>query len=406
MKAVNRGTNVIRTWAVPFALAVAAGQASWGPAQAAYGAVQTETVEADPIRCWWRTSAPAVRVGEQFTVVLTCAVIETDSVTVVPNQAELAPNAVQLAPFDVIGGSQGEDLRTADHRFFQYEYLARLVSPELFGKDVPLPEMKVSYKVRTRVNGEAVEGRDLTYVLPAASVRVVSLVPGNAVDIRDASRETFTEIDRRLSRASILRVSGGILMTFAALAVLVSASRLVGGTMRKTTGTKALASDGAILRQIGRELTDLQRARREADWTPAQTSRLTTALRILAGYALGKPAIPLAQSDGSGGLTVRGRGFRGDEVTVPGWVTSAVLAEALKHPDGRQRYIDLLQSLETVLARLTSAQYARDAAPDEATIDEALTVGASTLRRVKFDNLRIVRKVHSLRARAGLERRV
>jgi hypothetical protein len=345
-------------------------------------------------------------VGEQFTVVLTCAVIETDSVTVVANQAELAPNAVQLPPFDVLGGSQGEDLRTADHRFFQYEYRARLVSPELFGKDVPLPEMKVSYKVRTRVNGDALEGRDLTYVLPAASVRVLSLVPGNAVDIRDASRETFTEIDRRLSRASILRVSGGILMAFAALAALVSASRLVGGSQRKTTGNRALVSDAVVLRQIGRELGDLQRARREADWTPAQTARLTTALRILAGYALGKPATALAHSDGSGGLTVRSRGFRGDELTVPGWVTPAVLAEALSRHDGHQRYADLLQSLETVLSRLTPAQYARDATPDEATIDEALTLGATTLRQMKLDNLWIVRKLHGLRARAGLDGRV
>ena len=28
----------------------------------------TRNVEVDPIRCWWRTSAGAVRVGEQFDV--------------------------------------------------------------------------------------------------------------------------------------------------------------------------------------------------------------------------------------------------------------------------------------------------------------------------------------------------
>jgi hypothetical protein len=402
MKAVNRGTNVIRTWAIPVAIAIAAGLAPW---HAAHAAVQTETVEADPIRCWWRTSVPAVRVGEPFSVVLTCAVLETDAVTVVPSQAELAPNAVQLPPFDVIGGSQGQDLRTAEYRFFQYEYRARLVSPELFGKDVPLPELRISYKVRTRVEGDALEGRDLTYILPPAWVRVLSVVPGNAVDIRDASRETFTEIDRRLSRANIFRVSGGILMAFAALAALVSASRLVGGTMRKTTGTHALASDATILRKIGRELADLQRARREADWTPAQTSRLTATLRMLAGYALGKPPIPMTHIDARDGtLTVRGRGFRGDELTVPGWVTPAVIADALKRPDGPQRHTGLLQSLETVLSQLTSAQYGRgDATPDETTIDEALNVGRSALRQMKIDNLWIVRKVQAFRARAGLE---
>jgi hypothetical protein len=406
MKAVIRGANLITTWAVTFGIALAAGHAVSSQPQAANASAQAETVEADPIRCWWRTSAPAVRVGEMFSIVLTCAVIETDSVTVVPNRAELAPNAVQLPPFDVISGSQGEDLRTTDERFFQYEYRARLVSPELFGKDVPLPEMKVSYKVRTRVEGDAIEGRDLTYVLPAASVRVLSIVPGNAVDIRDASRETFTEIDRRLSRASLLRVGGGILMAFAALAVLVSASRLVGAAGRRTTARRALVSDAAVLRQIGRELTDLQRARREAaDWSPALTSRLTTAVRILAGYALGTPATPMAHRDVTGGgLTVRGRGFRGEALSVPGWVTTTVIADALKRPDG-QRHAELLGPLETVLSRLTAAQYARDAAPDEATIDEALAVAANTLRRMKIDNLWIVKKAQAIRARAGLEAR-
>src|SRR5688500_4116287 len=42
-------------------------------------------VEMDPIRCWWRTSAGAVITGESFSVVLTCAVVETDSVQVVPD---------------------------------------------------------------------------------------------------------------------------------------------------------------------------------------------------------------------------------------------------------------------------------------------------------------------------------
>ena len=39
---------------------------------------RAQTVQTDPLQCWWRTSAGAVRVGEPFTVVLTCAVLETD----------------------------------------------------------------------------------------------------------------------------------------------------------------------------------------------------------------------------------------------------------------------------------------------------------------------------------------
>ena len=133
---------------------------------------------------------------------LTCSVIETDAVTVVPSQAELEPSAMQLPPFEVIGGSHGADLQTADRRFFQYEYRCVSSAKRLFGKDVKLPELKITYKVRTRTNGEALEGRDQAYVLPPISVRVLSLVPADATDIRDASLETFADIDRRLSRAN------------------------------------------------------------------------------------------------------------------------------------------------------------------------------------------------------------
>ena len=57
--------------------ALRAAQAPVPPAVPGGGA--TINVEADPIRCWWRTSASAVRVGEPFTVVLTCAVVENEA---------------------------------------------------------------------------------------------------------------------------------------------------------------------------------------------------------------------------------------------------------------------------------------------------------------------------------------
>ena len=58
----------------------------------------------DPLKCWWRTSAGAVRIAEPFSVVLTCAVLETDAATVVVDQSRLEPSVVQFAPFEVLGG--------------------------------------------------------------------------------------------------------------------------------------------------------------------------------------------------------------------------------------------------------------------------------------------------------------
>ena len=47
-------------------------------------------VETDPIRCWWRTSAGAVRIGEPFTLTLTCAVLDDEAVQVVPDESRLS----------------------------------------------------------------------------------------------------------------------------------------------------------------------------------------------------------------------------------------------------------------------------------------------------------------------------
>src|SRR5215510_2192467 len=77
-----------------------------------------QTTELDPLQCWWRTSAAAVRVGEPFSLVLTCSVVETDTIKVVADQAPFDPTVVQMPPFEILGGTHQADLRTADHRFF------------------------------------------------------------------------------------------------------------------------------------------------------------------------------------------------------------------------------------------------------------------------------------------------
>src|SRR4249920_461696 len=155
-------------------------------AAAAVAGAAAQTVQTDPLQCWWRTSAGAVRVGEPFTVVLTCAVLETDAATVIVDQSRLEPSVVQFAPFEVLGGSHGADLRRDDRRFFQYEYRARLIAENQFGKDVALPETKLSYHIESSVGQKtSLQGRDQSYILPPLSLRVLSLVPADATDIRD-----------------------------------------------------------------------------------------------------------------------------------------------------------------------------------------------------------------------------
>ncbi|HEY3045580.1 MAG TPA: hypothetical protein VGJ39_16230 [Vicinamibacterales bacterium] len=371
-----------------------------------------EGVATEPMRCWWRTSAAAVRVGEVFSVVLTCSVVQTEAFTVVPSQAELEPSAMQLTPFEVTGGAHGTDLQVEDHRFFQYEYRVRLVGEEVFGKDIKLPELKITYKVRSRTDGDALEGRDQTYVLPPISVRVISLVPADASDIRDASLGTFEDIDRRLSRANVLRVVGGVLIGFAALAALVAMVRAVRsrGDSRGRTAP-SLVSDTRILRDVGRELADIQRTRRGGEWTPGLAARLLTALRIISAYALGVPTTPLAAVPGAPGasdlngfeghLNVRGRGLRGRKVILPAWVTPNVITQELERPPAGNptppQRARVLEQLRAVLSRMTAAQYGRDNQLDDQVLDDALDAGVGVLRRLKIENAWVVKKVRSFR---------
>src|SRR5438876_1149937 len=111
-------------------------------------------VEADPIVCWWRTSASAVRVGQPFDVVLTCAVLENPALTVVPDESGLDATSMQMPPFEIVRGKHPADLRTGTHRFFQYAYTLRLIADDVIGRDVALPELQMNYKVQTRVKGE------------------------------------------------------------------------------------------------------------------------------------------------------------------------------------------------------------------------------------------------------------
>ena len=256
---------------------------------AAAAPAPAQTVEVDPLQCWWRTSAGAVRVGEPFSVVLTCAVVDTDAVKVVPDQGPLEPTAVQLAPFEVMGGTHHTDLRADGRRFLQYHYRLRLINEDVFGKDVALPELKITYRVRTQVNGAGSEGMEKTYNLPPLSMRVLSLVPAGATDIRDATASTFGDIEDRLFRANALTTLGGVLFGLSAIFALVALARTVARYRAKRPTAAGMVSDADILRGVRAELARIGRAR-QGGWTPELAGRLLTMLRVLGAFALSKPA--------------------------------------------------------------------------------------------------------------------
>src|SRR5262245_41543952 len=369
----------------------------------------SQTVETDPLQCWWRTSTGAVRVGETFSVVLTCAVLETDAATVVVDQSKLEPSVVQFAPFEVLGGQHAADLRTDMRRFFQYEYRMRLIAEGQFGKDVPLPETKLTYRVQTRAcDNPSIHGRYQPYVLPAQSVRVLSLVPADAGDIRDASAETFADLDQRAFRANLLIVIGGVLFALAGLLGLLALVRLITRLRKPSAAVDKLVSDGAVLRAAGRELAAVQRDREGGSWTPELAGRALTALRVASAYTLGRPVarrvvdnpMPAAavnnSNNGGGGYLIVRTGLLGRKhVAVSGAPTTRSIAQERARGLGTAQRAALLESLDRALGQFTAAQYGRGEALDSAALDEALTTGRSATRRVALDQTWLMRKFWS-----------
>jgi hypothetical protein len=389
---------------------------AWGLVAVVCGSAAAQNVETDPIQCWWRTSAGAVRVGEPFSLVLTCAIVENDAAKVVVDQSKLEPSVIQLAPFEVTGGSHGADLRTDDRRFFQYEYRLRLIAENLFGRDVPMPETKISYHVQSQTSQRSsIQGRDQSYVLPAQTIRVVSMVPIDASDIRDTTTETFTDVDQRSFRANLLIVIGGVLFSLAGLMALLGLVRLVNRFRKPAAATERLVSDGAILGAASRELNAVKRARGDGAWTPELAGRALAAVRVVAAYALG---YKLGQStigtreltDGShhaqaGNVVVRTGWPKTKRIAVSGSVTSQAVANELARGHATGARVAMLESLEQALTRFTAAQYGRDASLDGAALDESLAAGMRAVRRVRVEHLPVMRRFSRRRVPATLETR-
>jgi hypothetical protein len=379
-------------------------------------AAAAQTVQTDPLQCWWRTSAGAVRVGEPFTVVLTCAVLETDDATVVVDQTRLEPSVVQFAPFEVLGGSHGADLRSDQRRFFQYEYRLRLIADGMFGKDAALPDTKISYRVQSKVGQKtSLQGRDQTYVMPAQSMRVLSLVPSDASDIRDTSAsDTFGDIDQRAFRANLFTVIGSVLFVLAALMAILGLVRLFQRYRKPAVASTRLIGDMAILNGVGRELSSVQRDRDGGGWTPDLASRASGALRIAATYAIGRPVSQMPASrllaDGGetaepGRLILKAGWPRGKRIAVSGAVTPQTVTRVLARPGNTAARTTLLESLSRALEAFTVATFSRDARLDDSLLDEALATAKQVLRRMKFEQFWFMKRLAVRRAGTELDNR-
>jgi hypothetical protein len=349
-----------------------------------------ELVEVDPIRCWWRTSDGAVSVGQPFSVVLTCAVLENDSVRVVPDESPLAVGTVQLSPFELLGGSHPADLRSGQRRFFQYDYTVRIIDPAVIGKDVPLPALVIHYRVESRLQAQALEGRDRMYVLPPQAVHILSTVPADADDIRDAADAPFGVVESTRFRARMFDIASLALGALGIILLVPAVVRAMGLTRARTRARSSGVSDRVVL---GRAVSALTAAQHEGrgGWTPELLARALAATRIVAAYALGRRASQQVVTAGSNTsddrLPVTVGFLRKHHASVASAATTEDLSRAIDQLPARAsaNRRALLGQLRDAMRTLTRGQYAAEALNDDA-IDEAVRAALDAAREVRGEH--------------------
>jgi hypothetical protein len=244
-------------------------------------------VESDPIRCWWKTDRTSVRVGETFGLTLTCGVIETGPIAVVPALTQLEGGAIQLTPFEVVSATRRADVAAPPWRYVQFEYAVRLLNDGYFGQDINIPAVSVTYNLKS-AGGDST-GRDQSYVLPALPMRILSLVPKAAGDIRDASSLTFADIESRRYYATAARVAAVIALVFAAVFALLAILRFSQRFRVRTPASARQVPTASVLAGCANMLRGVQRDARAEGWSPELARRALPAMRIAGASALGRP---------------------------------------------------------------------------------------------------------------------
>ena len=362
-------------------------------------------VESDPIRCWWKTDRTSVRVGEAFGLTLTCGVIETGPIAVVPALTQLEGGAIQLTPFEVVSATRRADVVVPPWRYVQFEYSVRLLNDGFFGQDINLPAVTVTYNLKSA--GADSTGRDQTYVLPALPMRILSLVPKAAGDIRDASALTFADIESRRYYATAARVAAAIALVFAAVFAVLAVLRFAQRFRVRTPAAARVVPVASVLAGCATTLRDVQRDVRSAGWSPELARKALPAMRIAGASAMGRP---IAQQYVAADVTTRegqvvvktgtlglGRAVV-SAATTPGAIATALDGRA----SGGARARGAMSQLGDALQAFGRAAYGRQSKEaggqtlDSAELDRALETALEAVQRLRVGALWPMRMVQTV----------
>ena len=332
----------------------------------------------EPIRCWRQSSTGAISVGETFGMTLTCAVYEGDNAQVMPDESRLGVASIQLAPFEILGGSHPPDVHRGSRRFFQYDYQLRIISPDAIGHDVNLPPLTISYRIHSRVGAAAtLEGRDLSYVLPMMPIKVLSLVPADAADIRDASDASLGAVESLRFRSSAFQV---LTLTFAALAAVMLVLALVPLARSRSAGAGVQSDrvpDRAVLRRATEALADVQARAARDGWKDDTIADALAATRLVAAAAINQSISQKSIVNGAGAPEGRLVVSHGSVRRVMAAVSSAVTPDDVARARANGSLFSTtrqqqLEGLQSGLAALSAALYRKAPSRDAGAIDDAV----------------------------------
>lgn len=346
---------------------------------------QDAGVATDPIRCWWKSDRSAIHVGERFTVTLTCSVVQTAGVRVMPDHSRLDPTAIQLPPFDVVDGARHVDIEAGQRRLFQYEYSLRIIAEDLFGRFVAVPPFDVHYRVQSDAPGSGtVESLEQVYRLPPLPMHVTAQVSlTQSTDIRDAPADTFEAIQRRRFRGNVAFGLAALLFSAGLGSLAVAAGGVVRRYRSPSASAAKLLSDAAVIRAALGELQEVQRQTQYGGWDGGAIIRALAAVRIGLAVALKRHPTQTVVDDDTpareGTLVVQRGRLRPKRLMVSATITEEALGPAFEGAGGTAA---TLGDLRGTLAVFTAARYGRrDAARDD--LDRALSDAMGQLERLR-----------------------
>ena len=367
-----------------------------------------EEVAADSLACWWRADRGAVRIGEEFTVTLTCRSAESSRERTVLNEALLDPGAIALPPYQVKNGKRHRDVirilpgpdGPVTLRSVQYAYTVKLLGEGFFGKDVPLPPLEIRYHIDLATNQQTVTpGKERTYLLPSLPMRIQSLVPRDTETIRDAGIETFGDSEGRRRQAIAAFMVAALLVILpigVMLPVLIRAIR----SRKPGISNGAVFRDRELLSRLAGELRQVEKMRRSAEWDGESVGRSLSVFRVACALALGRRVFqtPAAIADRGreGQLKFRRGLWRRTKVLVSASLTPEAMSGATAATDGRgaaaEARKELLAEALRAFAAFSDARYATaENASARDALDHALKTGFRLIRELRADRCPILR---------------